>query len=145
MTLFRNKLFYISLVCSAVFAYMYYPLPVLRHLAWFILIPYLVFVHRESFGKVILTSWLCGVIYFLVGIFWLTEVTVAGYVVLSVLLALYWLVFGLLLLPRQSADLLVSDPAPETDIPVDLGVTYLRVTPMLSAYYDRHTSRHRDR
>jgi len=45
-------------------------------------------------------------------------------------------VMVLVVLPRQSADLPESEPTSETDVAADLGITYLRVTPMLSAYYD---------
>lgn len=47
-----------------------------------------------------------------------------------------WLVLGLVVLPRQSPDLSTPEPVVETDAVIDLGITYLRVTPMLSAYYD---------
>ena len=47
-----------------------------------------------------------------------------------------WLVLGLVVLPRQSPDLSTPEPVAETDAVIDLGITYLRVTPMLSAYYD---------
>jgi membrane-associated protease RseP (regulator of RpoE activity) len=47
-----------------------------------------------------------------------------------------WLVLGLVVLPRQSPDLSAPEPVVETDAVIDLGITYLRVTPMLSAYYD---------
>ena len=46
------------------------------------------------------------------------------------------LVLGLVVLPRQSPDLSAPEPVAETDVAIDLGITYLRVTPMLSAYYD---------
>jgi len=46
------------------------------------------------------------------------------------------LVLGLVVLPRQSTDLLVSEPTSETDVAVDLGIIYLRVTPAISDYYD---------
>jgi len=46
------------------------------------------------------------------------------------------LVLGLVVLPRQSTDLLVSEPTSETDVAVHLGITYLRVTPAISDYYD---------
>ena len=45
------------------------------------------------------------------------------------------LVLGLVILPRQSADLPVAEPAAETDMP-DLGITYITITPMLADYYD---------
>ena len=46
------------------------------------------------------------------------------------------IVLGLFLLPRQSTGLPVPEPTSETDIAVDLGITYLRVTPALCGYYD---------
>ena len=47
-----------------------------------------------------------------------------------------WLVLGIVVLPRQSPDLSAPEPVVETDATIDLGITYLRVTPMLSDYYD---------
>ena len=44
------------------------------------------------------------------------------------------LVLGLVVLPRQSTDL--PEPTSETDVAVDLGIVYLRVTPAISDYYD---------
>lgn len=46
------------------------------------------------------------------------------------------LVLGLVVLPRQSPDLSAPEPVVETDAVINLGITYLRVTPMLSDYYD---------
>ena len=46
------------------------------------------------------------------------------------------LVLGLFLLPRLSEDQPPSEPAPETDPVMRFGMTYIKVTPMLSAYYD---------
>ena len=46
------------------------------------------------------------------------------------------LVLGLVVLPRQSTDLPVPEPTSETDVAVDLGIVYLRVTPAISDYYD---------
>ena len=45
------------------------------------------------------------------------------------------LVLGLVVLPRQSVDLSVAEPASETAMP-DLGITYLPITPTLCDYYD---------
>jgi len=45
-------------------------------------------------------------------------------------------VLGLVVLPRQSPDLSAPEPVVETDAVIDLGITYICVTPMLSAYYD---------
>lgn len=97
MRLFRNRLFYICLASVFVFAYMYYPIPGVRHLVWFVLVPFLMFVHKESVGLVVFGSWIFGAVYFAVGIFWLTEVTVPGYLALVLLLGLYWMLFGWLL------------------------------------------------
>ncbi len=46
------------------------------------------------------------------------------------------LVLGLVVLPRQSTDLPEPEPTSETDVAVDLGIIYLRVTPAISDYYD---------
>ena len=46
------------------------------------------------------------------------------------------LVLGLVVLPRQSTDSPAPEPTSETDVAVDLGITYLRVTPAISDYYD---------
>ncbi len=43
---------------------------------------------------------------------------------------------GLFLVPRQSEDRLQSEPVQETTTSIDLGVTYLLITPGLSAYYE---------
>ena len=46
------------------------------------------------------------------------------------------LVLGFLLLPQLSEGQPLSEPAPETDPVMRFGLTYIKVTPMLSAYYD---------
>jgi predicted metalloprotease with PDZ domain len=46
------------------------------------------------------------------------------------------LVLGLFLLPRLSEHRVPSEPAQKADTVTNLGITYLRVTPKLSAYYD---------
>ncbi len=50
--------------------------------------------------------------------------------------ALLVLISGFYLLPRLTESRLSTAPSAESAAPVDLGVTYLPITPGLSAYYD---------
>ncbi len=65
-------------------------------LPWVALIPLLYIVRRASAGRAFSFSFLTGFVFFLGTIFWLTNVTVPGYIFLSGYSALYFGVFGLL-------------------------------------------------
>ena len=60
------------------------------------------------------------------------KATIAG------IIAAISVMFALVLFPllRQPEGLPPSEPAQETDTAMNLGITYLRVTPKLAAYYD---------
>jgi len=46
------------------------------------------------------------------------------------------LLLGFFLIPKQSKDGRLSEPAPQYGTFLDLGMTYVQITPQLSAYYD---------
>lgn len=65
-------------------------------LAFFCLVPFITAVDREKdLLSVLRGSFLCGWIIFLGGMYWLTEVTWLGYIILTVYMALYIVLFGM--------------------------------------------------
>ena len=51
-------------------------------------------------------------------------------------LGLVAVLLGFFLIPNQSEDRMLPEPASQHRTSIDLGMTYLQVTPQMSAYYD---------
>ncbi|PIQ88232.1 MAG: apolipoprotein N-acyltransferase [Candidatus Omnitrophica bacterium CG11_big_fil_rev_8_21_14_0_20_42_13] len=65
--------------------------------AWFGFVPLFFAIKEQSKGKVFFLAYFTGVVFWLSAIYWLTNVTIAGYIILSSYLALYFGIFGSLL------------------------------------------------
>jgi apolipoprotein N-acyltransferase len=63
--------------------------------AWFGFIPLFIALENKSLRRAIVTSYLCGVIFWSLTIYWLIHVTLLGTVILVLYLALYFSFFGL--------------------------------------------------
>lgn len=65
--------------------------------AFFCLVPFIIATDRQKNpGGVIRGSFFCGLSLWLLGMYWLTEVTRLGYIILASYMALYMVVFGLI-------------------------------------------------
>jgi apolipoprotein N-acyltransferase len=71
-----------------------YPKFDLFFLAWFAFIPFFASVGSGSAGAAFLKGWTAGFVFFLVTIFWVTQVTVAGWIVLAAYCGLYFGIFA---------------------------------------------------
>jgi len=67
------------------------------YLAWFSLVPFIMAVDREkNVLSVGIRSFFCGWIIFLGGMYWLTEVTWLGYILLTLYMSMYIVIFGII-------------------------------------------------
>ncbi|MCP4649696.1 MAG: apolipoprotein N-acyltransferase [PVC group bacterium] len=65
-------------------------------LAWFALIPFLLSLHKKSFKQRIFLSFIFSFFFFILTIYWIGHVTIAGLIILCIYLSLYICLFGAL-------------------------------------------------
>ncbi len=75
---------------------MSFPEPDLPLLAWVALIPWLFLIGSPQADRIVLTSWLIGIVFFTVKLSWLGHATNIGWLLLSSYLSVYFLIFGIL-------------------------------------------------
>lgn len=68
-----------------------------NELAWVALVPLWLVCRYASVRRAAFLSWLCGSVFFLTSINWLTNVTVPGFIGLSFYCALYFIPFGMVI------------------------------------------------
>jgi len=81
---------------SAVLLILSFPRFDLEFFAWFAFVPLFFTLKNKSKAKVFVLSYITGVIFWLVTIYWLIHVTLLGMIILVLYLALYFGVFGFL-------------------------------------------------
>jgi S1-C subfamily serine protease len=65
-----------------------------------------------------------------------TSVNKTRIITFVITLGVVAVLLGFFLIPKQSEDRMLPEPASQHRTSMDLGMTYLQVTPQLSAYYD---------
>ena len=83
-------------VLSAFFLALSFPKFNLEFLAWFAFIPLLFALKQASRARAFFLSFSCGLIFWVITVYWLVYVTMPGTIVLVLYLALYFGVFGLI-------------------------------------------------
>jgi len=78
----------------------------LPYLAWIGFIPLFLVLHGKDVKDTFLLSYLCGFLFFLLSMYWLTNVTSVGWIILSLYQGLYFGAFGLLFSKRFMLDAL---------------------------------------
>jgi apolipoprotein N-acyltransferase len=82
-------------IISGILLALAFPCFNLNLLAWVAFIPLFFIINRVSWRKALIYSYISGLIFFLISIFWLTNVTGLGWFVLCLYLAIYFAIFGL--------------------------------------------------
>ncbi len=83
-------------IISGLFLFFSFPPYNLSLFSYIAFVPLFFVINRASKGWAFLFSYLSGIIFFCFSLFWLTKVTVAGWLVLCLYLGLYFAFFGLL-------------------------------------------------
>ncbi len=87
---------YLLSVLSGILLRLSFPKPGMWFLAWFGFIPLFFAIRKQRPLKAFVFSFISGAVFFISTMFWLINVTVPGMIVLSLYLALYFAVFGMM-------------------------------------------------